>query len=127
MFIVVVFVGPNWQYYLFAFVITALPFILVAVVCVGWFIRKDLNRSIEEMQDELANMLGQGQGQGGGGMQQQQAGGVDLSGPYNTGNNSSGGSNAGGAYRVDAPAGRQQPAPSGFRAFQGSGNRLGGS
>ena len=51
--------SPNWQYYLFLFVTMTLPFILVSVVCIGWFIRKDLQESIKEMQEEMAAMLGQ--------------------------------------------------------------------
>lgn len=102
--------SSDWQYYLFLFVIMTLPFLLVANGCIGWFIRKDLQNSIKEMQEEMAAMLGQAPPGAQQQQRQQQQQQPDAS------------------IQGQAPASQQRTAaPSGFRAFAGSGNRLGGS
>jgi len=115
---------PDWQYYLFVFVCMAMPFLLITIATLAWFIRKDLERSIEDMQEQMATMLNLAPGGGGGGFGGMMSGGYAMQQqmPQRSPEPS------GATYSSQAPASQQRSAaPSGFRAFQGPGNRLGGT
>lgn len=104
-----------WQYYIGVVVIVCAPFIYVSGCCIAWFLHTELKNILLDLAGAFG-MGGEDEQRGGRGiMQQQQQPQQSQSQPE-----------APHSYAVRSVGGnRSVPSQSGFRAFTGTGNRLG--
>ena len=124
-----------WQFYMCVVVWCMQPFVFASGASLGWLLRAELHKVVQEMTAAMGGGGGDGsQSAGGGGLFGFGGGGGGSAG---SGGSQEAASDSGGSYQAPllrgsggsasasaAAAAEQQP---GFRAFAGQGHRLGGS